>query len=93
MRKLALMFAVVLLSGCYHAQINTGLAASPQVIEKPWAMSFVYGLIPPPVTETAAQCPRGVSKVETRISLRNGLVAGLSFSLVTPMEIKVTCAH
>jgi hypothetical protein len=93
MRKFALALVVVVLSGCFHAQINTGMAPSAQVIEKPWAMSFVYGLIPPPITETAAQCPRGVSKVETRISFLNGLVAGLTFSIVTPMEIKVTCAQ
>lgn len=93
MRKLALLLVVVVLSGCFHAQITTGLTPAAQTIEKPWAMSFIYGLIPPPITETAAQCPRGVSKVETRISFLNGLVAGLTFSLVTPMEIRVTCAQ
>lgn len=55
-------------------------------------MSFVFGLVPPEVVETAAQCPNGLSRVETRISFLNGLVAGLSFNIITPMHIKVTCA-
>lgn len=93
MRRLVLVLSVLLLSGCFHAQVTTGATPSAQTIEKPWAMSFIYGLVPPPVTETAAQCPKGVAKVETRISFLNGVVAALTFSLVTPMEIKVTCAQ
>lgn len=59
---------------------------------KPWAMSFIYGLVPPPIENVSQQCSNGVSKVETQHSFLNGLVAVLTFSIVTPMEIKVTCA-
>lgn len=93
MKKLLLFGSVLVLSGCFHASIETGAAPSAMVIEKPWAPAFVYGLVPPPTVQTQAQCgAKGVSKVETRISFLNGLVSGLTFSLFTPMHIKVTCA-
>ncbi|HEX9580308.1 MAG TPA: Bor family protein [Gemmatimonadales bacterium] len=83
---------VAVLAGCYHATIETGRPPSPQVVEKPWAPSFIYGIVPPAVLETASQCPNGVSKVETLHSFLNGLVAGLTFGIFTPMTLKVTCA-
>jgi hypothetical protein len=86
------LLALVVASGCYHAVISTGLQASSDVIVKPWAHSFVYGLVPPAVTETAQRCPNGVARVETRHSFLNGLVGVLTWSLYTPIEITVTCA-
>ena len=90
--KVTLLAAAVALSACYHAIIDTGRPASDQMIVRPWANSFVYGLVPPPVVETAAQCPNGVSRVETQHSFLNGLVGALTFGIYTPMEIRVTCA-
>lgn len=55
-------------------------------------MSFVAGLIPPPVVQTASACPNGVAKVETQHSFLNSLVAIVTFSIITPMQITVTCA-
>jgi hypothetical protein len=55
-------------------------------------MSFLWGLVPPPVENVSQQCTNGVSKVETQHSFLNGLVAALTFSIVTPMQIDVTCA-
>jgi hypothetical protein len=86
---LALLIPVV---GCYRAVINTGARPSMETIEHPWAMSFVGGLIPPPVVETAAACPAGVAKVETYHSFLNMLVSGLTGGIISPMSIKVTCA-
>ncbi len=86
------LVGVFLLVGCYHAQIETGRPAGSTVISKPWAMSFVYGLIPPPVENVAQQCTNGVSKVETQHSFLNGLVAAVTFGIVTPIQIDVTCA-
>ncbi|MES2522823.1 MAG: Bor family protein [Gemmatimonadota bacterium] len=93
-RSLALLTSVaaLVLSGCYHAVVTTGRPAGDVTINKPWANSFVYGLVPPPVTETAQQCKGGVAKVETQQSFLNGLVGGLTFGLYTPMTINVTCA-
>ena len=84
--------AVMVLAGCYHVTVETGLAPSPTVIEQPFALGFVYGLIPPPTVNTMARCPKGVAKVESQMSFLNGLVSGLTFAILTPWTIKVTCA-
>ncbi len=86
--------AVVLFSSmaCYHAIITTGRAESSTIIEKPWASSFVFGLVPPDPLEVSNECKSGVAKVETQHSFLNALVAFLTFQIYTPMDIKVTCA-
>ena len=96
MQKLSSILSVVLIAvmvtGCYHAKITTDKESSGQVIEQPWASSFIFGLVPPAEVKTAEECPGGVAKVETKISFLNGLVSGITFNLYTPMHIKVTCA-
>lgn len=93
MSRIALLLVGTLLSqGCYHATIETGKAPGPETIDKPWASSFVYGLVPPSTVETAQKCPNGVAKVETQQTFLNGLVNLLTFGIYTPMAIKVTCA-
>lgn len=79
-------------AACYHQIVETGRPAGSTVIDKPWQMSFIAGLIPPPAINTAAQCPGGVAKVETQHSFLNGLVAGITFGLVTPIQVTITCA-
>jgi hypothetical protein len=88
----AVLFLVVALAGCYHAIIDTGRAPSGQTIDQPWAMSFVGGLIPPPVVETMSQCPDGVARVETQHSILNVIVGGITGGIITPMHITVHCA-
>ncbi len=92
-RAASLVLLSVLSTGCYHATITTGRPLSTTTIEQPWALSFIYGLVPPPTVETASKCPSGVAQVETMQSFLNGLVSGLTFGLFTPMTIKVTCAE
>ena len=92
------MFAAVALSGCYHATVEVAPSSGPvqqgamsgQVIEKPWAHGFVYGLVPPKPVATG-QCANGVAKVETKLSFLNMLAGAVTLSLYTPMSIKVTC--
>ncbi|HEX5831175.1 MAG TPA: hypothetical protein VFY16_09350 [Gemmatimonadaceae bacterium] len=91
-RLLIAAVCVVPFTACYHATIDAGRPASDKVIDQPWAMSFVFGLVPPPTVETATQCPNGLAKVETEQSFLNGLVASLTVGIVTPMHIKVSCA-
>ena len=91
-RSIAVALATVSAAGCYHVTVDTGRPPSGQTIEKPWANSFVYGLVPPETIETASRCPNGVAKVESQISFLNGLVAVLTFSIYTPMTITVQCA-
>lgn len=81
------------LTGCYHAVVETGRPAGDVVINKPWVNSFVYGLVAPPVQQVADQCRGGVAKVETQHSFLNGLVAGITWGIYTPMTITVTCAR
>jgi len=83
---------LVALPACYHAVIETGLPASPQVIEKTFASGWIYGLVPPSPVNAMSQCPSGVSKVETQLSFVNQLVNFLTLGIYTPMSIKVTCA-
>lgn len=89
---LSLAGAALLLAGCYHATIETGLAPSPQTVEKPWASAWIDGLVAPKLVETMAKCPNGVSKVETQLSFVNMLVGAITLGIYTPMTIKATCA-
>ena len=91
-RSAALLGAVVALSGCYHATIETGLPPGSQTLEKPWASGWVFGLVPPSDVETASRCPNGVALVETKLSFLNLLVSAITLSIYTPMSILVTCA-
>ncbi len=92
-RSLLSILAMVAVSvSCYHATIETGRAESGQVISKPWATGWLFGLIPPSTVSTAAQCPQGVARVETQLSFVNMLVGALTFHLFTPMTIEVACA-
>lgn len=88
----SLAAALVLSMACWHAVITTGRAESSTVVEKQWASSFIYGLVPPDPLDVESQCKSGVAKVETQHSFLNGLVAFLTFSIYTPIDIKVTCA-
>ncbi|MEL6446124.1 MAG: hypothetical protein AAF089_17125 [Bacteroidota bacterium] len=96
MRRLTPLLVVVLLAvtatGCYHARVETGLTPGSQVIDKPWAMGFIYGLVPPETVDASSQCSGGVAIVETQLSFLNQVVSALTFGIVTPMHITVTCA-
>lgn len=91
-KVIALLGCTVLLTSCYHAQITTGKQLSNEVIDNPWAHSFIFGLVPPKEVSVASQCANGVAKVETQISFLNGLVSAITFNIYTPMHITVTCA-
>jgi hypothetical protein len=93
MRRLLPLCAFLMLTGCYHATVETGLAPSPLTVEKPWAHGWILGLVPPSTVETAQKCPKGAAKVETQLSFANQLVGFLTGYIYTPMEIKVTCAQ
>ncbi|CAN5647670.1 hypothetical protein BH23GEM9_BH23GEM9_32830 [soil metagenome] len=82
----------VLGSGCYRATVDTGLTPSGQSVERPWAHSFIAGLVPPSTVETASHCPNGVARVETQLSFLNMLANAVTLGLYSPMTITVQCA-
>ena len=91
-RALMSLVVALVLGGCYHATVNTGVAPGTQQIHQPWAKSFVFGLVPPETVDAMEECgSNGVARVETQISFLNGLVSALTFSIFTPMDILVTC--
>lgn len=87
-----LVGAILVLSGCYHATIDTGRTSSGQTVENEWAHGFVYGLVPPSTVEVAEDCPNGVATVETELSFLNQVASALTFGIYTPMTITVQCA-
>lgn len=89
---LSLIFVLMLSVSCYHARIETGLTPSTQVVEKTFAASWIYGLVPPNTLAVAKDCDKGVAIVETELSFVNQLVGALTLGIYTPMHIKVTCA-
>lgn len=92
MKIISGILLVMLISGCYNAVVMTDKTPSDVVIDQPWAMGFIYGLVPPTPIDASKSCPDGIAKVETKISFLNGLVSAITFSIVTPMHITVTCA-
>ena len=88
----AVVGAALVLSGCYHAVINTGRPSNGETKTIPWAHGFIVGLVPPAEVDTKAKCPNGVASVETQMTFLNGLVAALTYQLYTPMQITYTCA-
>ena len=89
---LSILIVGLLLSGCFHARIETGLTPSGQVIDMPFATSWINGLIPPATVYAAEQCANGVAIVETEHTFVNQIVTGITFGIFSPMRIKVTCA-
>lgn len=89
---LIISVAAICFSGCYRVTVNTGAPPSPQTVDKPWQLSFVIGLVPPPELNTKEACPKGVATVMTERSFLNSLVGGLTGNLLTPMHVSVTCA-
>lgn len=79
-------------TACYHATINTGKRPGNETVTKPWAHSFIAGLVPPSTVDVASQCTDGVARVETQLSFLNMLATAVTFNLYSPMTIEVTCA-
>lgn len=84
--------ALLAAAACYHATIDTGRAPNGVQIEKKWAHSFIAGLVPPDLVETASKCPDGLAKVETRLSFLNQVANFVTLGIYSPMEIVVSCA-
>jgi len=87
-----LLMVVIAASGCYHAIVESGRPQSGTMIEDKWADSFLAGLVPPNPIEAMDRCPSGVARVETRLSFLNMVANVVTFSIYSPMHLKVYCA-
>jgi hypothetical protein len=93
-RSLAVVAATLLLGGCYHATVRTGINAGPERIHRSMASGWLYGLVPPSTVEAERDCGnRGVAVVETQLSFLNQLVSSLTLGIYTPMAITVICGE
>ena len=92
MLRTTIAFLFLLSTGCYHASIETGMKPGSEKIEKEWASSWLFGLVPPEPIDAKSKCTSGVSKVETQHSFLNALVAFFTIQIYTPMDLTVTCA-
>jgi hypothetical protein len=90
--KLAAAALLLALPACYHATVQTGLPAGTGVVQQGFAAGWLWGLVPPKPVTTMAQCPSGVSKVETQHSFLNMVVSALTGGIFWTMSIKATCA-
>lgn len=86
-----LLAGCFLLAGCYQAKMTTDKEPGDTVVEKPFASSFIYGLVPATV-DVSDECTNGIASAERKISFLNGLVGGLTFNIYTPQSVTVTCA-
>ena len=92
MARKTLAALLLLSAGCFHASIESGMKPGNEKVEKEWAASWVFGLVPPEPIEAQSKCTSGVSKVETEHSFLNALVAFFTIQIYTPMHLTVTCA-
>lgn len=61
------------------------------MVEKKWASSFIYGIVPAKV-DVSDECPNGIASAKRKMSFVNGLVGTLTLNIYLPQNVKVTCA-
>ena len=86
-----LLACCFLFTSCYQARMTTGLEPSDTVVEKKWASSFLYGLVPATV-DVSDECTHGIASAERIMTFPNMLVSTLTLNIFTPQSVTVTCA-
>jgi len=71
--------------------MTTGKDPSDTVVEKKWASSFIYGLVPARV-DVSQECSNGIASAERKFSFPNMLVNTLTLGIYLPQSVRVTCA-
>lgn len=87
---LVLSFTLVVVTGCYHQVVETGLTPTGPVINRTAGVMF-WGLAGAEVDATA-ECASGVAVVETQQTFLNGLLAVVTLGIYTPQTVSITCA-
>lgn len=88
---LALLALVLVVSGCYHSIIDTGLQPGRTAYHGKWETAWLNGLIPVEVDARGA-CNGPWARVETQQSFLNGLVTLLTLGIYAPHEVEIICA-
>jgi len=84
--------AALVVSGCYHSIVNSGLPVSTEVHRESFKAAFIAGLVPA-VVDASSYCQgRRWARVETQYSFLNWVVGVVTFGIFTPMDIRVYCA-
>ena len=81
-----LFLAIVLIGGCYHATVNTGIQPTAPKVTM-WKHSYIGGLVPMSPVDAKKVCgDREVARVETKQPFIQGLVSGAA-----PLSRTVSC--
>lgn len=88
---LALVLLVLVVAGCYHSIIDTGLQPGRTAYHEKWETAWLVGLIPAEV-DAEGVCAGPWARVETQQSFLNGLVTMLTLGIYAPHEVEVVCA-
>jgi len=91
LRPILLVAALLLLPGCYQAQITTDRTPSDTVVEEKWVASYLNGLVPAKV-DVSEDCPNGIAAAQRNFSFLNGLVSTVTLGIYLPHTVVVTCA-
>jgi hypothetical protein len=82
----------MVLSGCFHQVVATGLAPGQTKVDKPWTSTFIFGLVEAKPIDVRQQCPGGVAFVESKFTVKNWLGAVVTLGIWYPWHVTVTCA-
>jgi hypothetical protein len=84
--------ACVVLSGCYHQVVATGLAPGATIIKKPWTSTWIFGLVEAKPINVRQECPGGVAFVASKHTVPTWFASVLTIGIWTPVDVTVTCA-
>lgn len=68
------------------------LTPSSTVVQKNFHPTYIFGLVKAKPIDVRAECANGVAFASTRMTVPNWLVGLVTIGIVTPHEVKVTCA-
>ena len=84
--------AVVLLSGCFHQVVATGLPAGTAKVDRPWTSTWIFGLVEAKPIDVRQLCSSGVAFVESKFTVGNWFGSLITLGIWTPRNVSVTCA-
>jgi hypothetical protein len=88
---LLLLVALLLLPGCYQAQVTTDRTPGDTIVQEKWVSSYLNGLVPATM-DVSNECPAGIAAAERNFSFLNGLVSAVTLGIYLPHTVTVTCA-